>query len=467
MVTRLKNLSVRRMQTAIAVVLVGISTVALAATFNLFQPAAGILKGNPSTYVTTAAVSSDVRALWSGTCDASTFLRGDGSCQPSVTGTVPVGNGGTGATTLSGVLKGNGTSPFTSAASSDVRSLWSGTCDASTYLRGDGSCASPGGAGTVTSITAGTGLSASPSSPITSSGTLSVNQAANFSWTGDHTITPATGVALTVNQVANQWGQTISGVSTSNQSFGLNIQAGTTVSDYPLSIQGFSARNFFQVRGDGSLLIGNTTDNPTYNFQGGGALSVGGNAVSNPRINLNGGGGAVAFQLQNAGATKGYFCVSITPGACVTGDATNDVGIMTAGPLRFSTDGGATTAASISGSKVLNVNNANSLTVAGVQVCLADGTNCPAKTAWLYWNASGVKQAGSSNATVAHNSTGNYTVSFTGYSATPACTCTVSNASASVCTASGAFGSSAIQVITNTLGGSLVDTVTSMVCMGT
>jgi hypothetical protein len=32
-----------------------------------------------------------------------------------VTGTLPVGNGGTGATTLTGVLKGNGTSAFTAA----------------------------------------------------------------------------------------------------------------------------------------------------------------------------------------------------------------------------------------------------------------------------------------------------------------------------------------------------------------
>lgn len=57
-----------------------VAGLAQAATFNLFQPAAGILKGNPSTYVTTAAAASDVISLWSGTCNASSFLRGDGSC---------------------------------------------------------------------------------------------------------------------------------------------------------------------------------------------------------------------------------------------------------------------------------------------------------------------------------------------------------------------------------------------------
>jgi hypothetical protein len=61
---------------------------AYAGTFNLFSPASGILVGNPSTYVTTAATSSNVRGLWTGTCDSSTYLRGDGSCQ------APPGTGG-------------------------------------------------------------------------------------------------------------------------------------------------------------------------------------------------------------------------------------------------------------------------------------------------------------------------------------------------------------------------------------
>lgn len=56
---------------------------ALAATFNLFSPATGVLKGSASTYVTTAAVSSDIIAMWTGTCTASTtrYLATDGTCQ--------------------------------------------------------------------------------------------------------------------------------------------------------------------------------------------------------------------------------------------------------------------------------------------------------------------------------------------------------------------------------------------------
>ncbi len=65
-----------------------ITTLASASTFNLFAPANGILKGNTSTYITAAAGSSDVRALWSGTCSSATYLRGDGTCA------TPPGTGG-------------------------------------------------------------------------------------------------------------------------------------------------------------------------------------------------------------------------------------------------------------------------------------------------------------------------------------------------------------------------------------
>jgi hypothetical protein len=109
---------------------VAISTVVFAATFDYFSPATGVLKGNASSYVTTAAASSDIRALWSGTCNGSSFLRGDGAC--AATGTVtsvgltmpagfsvggsPVTSTGTLAVTtaLSGVIHGNG-SGFTAS----------------------------------------------------------------------------------------------------------------------------------------------------------------------------------------------------------------------------------------------------------------------------------------------------------------------------------------------------------------
>jgi len=68
--------------------MLAVAGIAVAGTFNLFSPATGVLKGNSSTYVTTAAVSTDIRSMWTGTCDSSTYLRGDGQCQ------APPGTGG-------------------------------------------------------------------------------------------------------------------------------------------------------------------------------------------------------------------------------------------------------------------------------------------------------------------------------------------------------------------------------------
>jgi hypothetical protein len=187
--------------------LLTVATVASAQLYPLFGPATGILKGTTSSPQTSAAASSDVAALWSGTCNSSSFLRGDGVCAtPSggsgtvtsitagtgltggtitTSGTIalssPVSatNGGTGeAGTVSGVMKGNATSAVSAAASSDVIALWSGTCNSTTFLRADGSCqpASGGGSGTVTSValTMPSGFSVS-GSPITNSGTLAVS----------------------------------------------------------------------------------------------------------------------------------------------------------------------------------------------------------------------------------------------------------------------------------------------------
>jgi hypothetical protein len=115
----------------------GIST-ANAQTYNLFKPANGILKGQTSTYVTTAAASSDVRALWSGTCNASTFLRGDGACAAAGGGsanpqydTVRIGVGTIITPGLTGslVLKG----PGVTADSNNALIQWDG--DASFSLQ--------------------------------------------------------------------------------------------------------------------------------------------------------------------------------------------------------------------------------------------------------------------------------------------------------------------------------------------
>jgi hypothetical protein len=203
-----------RLMKKLALLLALVAGFAHAQTYNLFKPANGILKGSTSTYVTTPAAGSDVVALWlTGVCDATTYLRADLHCVTppgatsgtvtSVALTVPsflsisgspvttsgtlavslsgtalaVANGGTGATTISGPIKGNGTSAFSAAAAADMYGLWSGSCSSSTYLRGDGSCATPAGTstGTVTSVALTVpGILSISGSPVTTTGTLAI-----------------------------------------------------------------------------------------------------------------------------------------------------------------------------------------------------------------------------------------------------------------------------------------------------
>jgi hypothetical protein len=109
--------------------------------------------------INTNALASPFSRLSSGTNNAAAMVVGAGATLSAsgggtvtanaYSGLLPVGNGGTGAATLTGVLKGNGTSAFTAALASDVYGLWSGTCSSSTFLRGDGSCQTPGGGGNV------------------------------------------------------------------------------------------------------------------------------------------------------------------------------------------------------------------------------------------------------------------------------------------------------------------------------
>lgn len=282
------------MKKLLLLLLVAAGTVS-AATFNLFTPATGVLKGSSTTYVTTAATSLDIKTLWSGTCDSTTYLRGDGSCQtppgtgggtvnsvalsaPSVFGvsgspvtttgtltlsfatgqtsnsilatpdgttgalslrtivngdlpTVNTAHGGTGVTTITGPVKGNGTSAFSAAAAADIYGLWSGTCNSSSFLRGDGACASPG-TGTVTSValTVPSGFSVT-GSPITTSGTLAISGTLNPAAGG-------TGVA------------TLSGIAKGNGTSAFTTAASGDVT----SLWGGTCDATTYLRGDGSCI---------------------------------------------------------------------------------------------------------------------------------------------------------------------------------------------------------------------
>jgi hypothetical protein len=118
----------------------------------------------------------------------------------AVSGQLSVSNGGTGASTLTGYVKGSGTSAFTASATVPTTDL-SGTISnaqlANSSITINGSAISLGGSvsvGTVTSVaaTAGTGISIS-GSPITSSGTLTITNTAP-----DQTVAIASGTGISV-----------------------------------------------------------------------------------------------------------------------------------------------------------------------------------------------------------------------------------------------------------------------------
>lgn len=219
---------------------------------------------------------SSILAQFSGTCNNTTFLRGDGACAPASGGSggtvtsvglsmptgfsvanSPVTGAGTltVTTALSGVLKGSA-GAFTTATSADILGLWTGTCSSTTYLRGDGACATPtAGTGTVTSVgltsTGGT-VTVTGTSPITGSGSFNVDIPASYLASppaiGGTAAAAGTFAALTAN----------SGLT-------VNAPSGNSALTTPTSAYTF----------------GNATDNPTFTFQGTGIAAFGGAVTTN------------------------------------------------------------------------------------------------------------------------------------------------------------------------------------------
>lgn len=111
-------------------------------------------------------------------------------------------------------------------------------------------------AGTVTSITAGTGLTGGT---INTSGTIAVDLTYSPTMTGSWTFTPGSGIGIKVNSKANADGISVKGASTTGQSYGIGIQAGTSPSDGPLYIETYAGSQILDVTGDGGIQVGTPT----------------------------------------------------------------------------------------------------------------------------------------------------------------------------------------------------------------
>src|SRR6185295_6382122 len=98
---------------------------------------------------TASSVDSEL-VLFSG-AGGKTLKRATGSgiakLSNGVLGTAASGTDFAPPTTGNSPLKANGAGGTANATSADIKGLWSGTCDAGTYLRGDGACSTPSGGG--------------------------------------------------------------------------------------------------------------------------------------------------------------------------------------------------------------------------------------------------------------------------------------------------------------------------------
>lgn len=490
-----------KIRIALGALLASVASVALATTFNLFSPATGILKGSSSTYITSAAASIDIRALWSGTCNSTTFLRGDGSCvtpggsggtvtsvgltMPTgfsvggspvtttgtlaitttlngplrgngsgfltgnlalgseVSGTLPVANGGIGVGTLTGIAKGNGTSAFTAAVSANVISLWTGTCDSTTFLRADGSCqaAGGGGGGSVTSVAliVPTGLSVT-GSPVTTSGTLGITTALSGPVRGNGSgfTTGATALGSEVSgtlPVANggSGAATLTGPLKGNGTSAFTAAASADI----IGLWSGTCNSSALLRGDGACAAIPTGTVSSVAITMPGIFSVGGSPITTSgtlAITASGTSGGIPFFdstttlassviLTNnrivlgggAGASPKVVASNGTTTTLLHGDA---AGAPTFGAVSLTADvsgtlpaangGTGVTSATGTGSVVLSVSPAftGSPTVGGQNICRADGTGCPGgSVAETTANGSGLTVTGCTSGTASYRYT--------------------------------------------------------------
>lgn len=365
--------------------LLGAATVAAAATFNLFQPATGVLVGNSSTYVTTAAAASDIlNAIGSQSAHAVMVGPTSGSATPTfrvlVASDIPTISA---ATQLSGILAvangGNGTATptLTQGANVTITGSWPNY-----------TIAAAGGTGCTTgNPTASVGLSIVNGSAVScmrTDGAPSLSQAIAPTWSARHIF----GLSYT--------GAATEAIDVDSGNPGLGIRNTSAATDQKLWLfNGASNGNFvlyavndaestlnaaFQATRSGatvaSVTIGNATNLPTITLDGattintpasGIALTV--NAFSglagiNIAGNVAGGSGGAAEFTDGGTGNHQYLVGAGVGGTGLFGifDFTNGVTRLQISPtgtvtVDAPTSGTALVVNGISGQNVLNITN--------------------------------------------------------------------------------------------------------------
>lgn len=366
-----------------------IPLVAPAQTYNRFSPADGVLVGDPDTYVTTAATAADIVALWAA-CSANEYLNQSGTCSlvslaASVTGTLPVANGGTNLTASSddNVMVGNGTT-WQSKALTDCDAASSAvTYDTTSNAWG---CHTISAGATLADPTATIGLSATngvATTAMRSDAAPALSQAISPTWTGTHLFRGGLSRGGTTAQVTVGLTSGLPLVGLTNSNGGTNEKTvelfvsnsgGLTIQN--LNEAGSTGRNILATTRSGvavsNISIGNATDNPSTSVLGTGTTNVAGAVtVGSPTGGSQGTGTVNATGLYING-------VSVTGGATTSGTFSPTFGGFSSAPsctMKWRLTGSQVSLFVDSGGTCTGTSNATTMTITNLPTSIRPNTN--------------------------------------------------------------------------------------------
>ena len=262
----------------------------------------GIFGANPVTMWEQASAGTDAK-IWD--CTAATVnvfsCRAPNDAYNSANPWVTVTRSGFTISTVNfpnGTLESQGNPVLTASSSINASNISSGTLAASFGGSGE--------AGTLTGILYGNGTSAH---------TVATTSQVAAAMSGASIPAPGSGNTLTATGVAGSLAGLFVGATTTGNSLGLSINAGTNASDYSLDVTNQAGSiGYLLVRGDGGVLVGN----PTGGDKGLGTVNMTGcyvNGVSCSNFQTEAAG--IFTSTCSASVSKNISCSSHTSGSGV------------------------------------------------------------------------------------------------------------------------------------------------------